>query len=361
MATEHVVWRRHDLFAEQQHPQGQENPLFPNKRKRQERRKKAKMISLIVFWAVIVLGCLYALFLSSFFRIEVISVEGNRFTASGDIRTQIQAFLDTKIFKIIPRNTFFLASRSAIQKSLLSSISVHQAIDELRVERHLPSRIHVVIRERTPNLLFENGGQAFLVDREGIVVQAVDAADHVDPSFPTLLDQTTRPVAVGGRVLAAEQVRALFEIDQQLKERTDIPIERLYLPPAQCTKFFAEEPEQGTEEASDGEATANTNSRTNENRNATTEKKSNVNSSSNINASNTNVSDPIVVCDKSAEVLKGIEIRARSTENWEIYFRIDDSIEEQVTRLLRVLKEKHLDRAQLDYIDLRFGDRVIIK
>jgi len=354
MGNERVLWRRHHIFGQEQEPR-RENPYFPEKKRERHPRTRVMIV-----WALVVLifsfiG--YALFFSPFFRIEVISVEGNRFLRTVDVTTRIQKFTKKRILWLLPRNTIFLTTPSALERDLHSAFDQQHAIESLRVDRRLPAHLHISIRERTPNLVLENGGQSFLLDRAGVVTRAVDPADHIDPSFPVLLDQTSRPMTVGARVLIKEQIDALFSIQKNLSERTDIPVERFYLPPVQCTKFEAEadEPEEGREQNENQNTNSNTNASANDNRNASANK--NKNASTN---KNTNSAAP-VVCDKPAEVLRLIDIRAKSSEDWEIYFRIDDSIDLQVTRLLRVLKEKHLDRTRLDYIDLRFGDRVIIK
>ena len=48
-------------------------------------------------------------------------------------------------------------------------------------------------------------------------------------------------------------------------------------------------------------------------------------------------------------------------EGWEAYFTFDDSAENQVELLLSVLQQKIKNRRDLEYVDLRFGEKVFYK
>ena len=48
-------------------------------------------------------------------------------------------------------------------------------------------------------------------------------------------------------------------------------------------------------------------------------------------------------------------------EGWEAYFTFDDSAENQVELLLSVLQQKIKNRRDLEYVDLRFGEKIFWK
>ena len=59
---------------------------------------------------------------------------------------------------------------------------------------------------------------------------------------------------------------------------------------------------------------------------------------------------------------EGREVRILMTEGWQAYLDIDDDPEDQIKHLDLVLKQKiKTDREHLDYVDLRFGERVVYK
>lgn len=64
------------------------------------------------------------------------------------------------------------------------------------------------------------------------------------------------------------------------------------------------------------------------------------------------------------EILKEkgvLEYQAITSENWKIYFEPKENLNEQINNLSLVIREKITDRNKLEYIDLRFGNRVFYK
>ncbi|OGY54791.1 MAG: hypothetical protein A2951_01400 [Candidatus Buchananbacteria bacterium RIFCSPLOWO2_01_FULL_56_15] len=51
----------------------------------------------------------------------------------------------------------------------------------------------------------------------------------------------------------------------------------------------------------------------------------------------------------------------QTTSGWAVYVKTTDSAEAQVSRLLMVLSQKVPDRSKLEYVDLRYGDKVFYK
>ncbi|MFN3301708.1 MAG: cell division protein FtsQ/DivIB [Patescibacteria group bacterium] len=59
---------------------------------------------------------------------------------------------------------------------------------------------------------------------------------------------------------------------------------------------------------------------------------------------------------------KGVlNYQAITSEGWQIYFTPEEDINSQINNLFLILREKISDRSQLDYIDLRFGNRLFYK
>lgn len=55
------------------------------------------------------------------------------------------------------------------------------------------------------------------------------------------------------------------------------------------------------------------------------------------------------------------EIRIKTEENWEIYFSLDQEIEDQILLLKEVLETEIRNREELNYLDLRIEGKVIYK
>ena len=55
------------------------------------------------------------------------------------------------------------------------------------------------------------------------------------------------------------------------------------------------------------------------------------------------------------------QLTMQTTSGWAAYFRTTDSVEAQANRLLTVLAQRVPDRTKLEYIDLRYEDKVFYK
>jgi len=64
-----------------------------------------------------------------------------------------------------------------------------------------------------------------------------------------------------------------------------------------------------------------------------------------------------------AEIVNEQRVNVKTSEGWEIYFSLEDDISQQVSNLILVLKEKisSIERRNLEYVDLRFGNQVYYK
>jgi hypothetical protein len=59
--------------------------------------------------------------------------------------------------------------------------------------------------------------------------------------------------------------------------------------------------------------------------------------------------------------LSSDQLIVATTEGWQAIFRTDDSVDTQIDKLSLILKNKVDNRLKLQYIDLRFGDKVFYK
>jgi cell division protein FtsQ len=97
-------------------------------------------------------------------RLENLTVEGRQNTSAADVL----AALDVK------RGTPILTINVADARAGLESLPWVKAA---RVERQLPNTVHVVIQERQPFALWQQGRRYTLVDRDGTPITAVPSAD----------------------------------------------------------------------------------------------------------------------------------------------------------------------------------------
>ncbi len=135
---------------------------------------------------------------SDHFRVRSIRVQGNVLLSQADIES-VSAVAGVNVFWV---------DRAQIAKRLGSLALVR----EVQVGATLPDVVEVRIVEREPAAFWISGDQSYLVDREGVILKAVDAdtqqaracaGQPCDPrlaALPSVVQPEGRPLTPGDRV-----------------------------------------------------------------------------------------------------------------------------------------------------------------
>ncbi len=321
------------------------------------------------------------LFFSDTFRIQYVLLDGNRFLSGSEIERAARSYADRPLLWVLPRTNYFFFSTRGAERAVTQALQNQQAMERLEVKKKFPISVLITVVERVPHAVYINGGHEFLIDRSGYIASQVEKGKKPSPHFPVVYDQTTRSLKVGSPALSEQLVIFLFALQKELEDKTDIAVQTMSLPPVTCLAL----PEEPAPKRGVGATEDNTNAReseaSSENADTNATNTALINSSSlntnsasaakkssrqgndtNVNTSGEKAQAPDVeTCDKERLALRNLELRVKTTEKWEAYFRADDAVERQVSRLVRLLREKNLDRTTLKYVDLRFGDQVIYK
>jgi cell division protein FtsQ len=155
-------------------------------------RVMAMLILVAAGWAV------YACATSERFTVRAVTVHGNVLVSQADVEAAIG---------IKGINIFWLDRQQAVAR--LRSLPVVQQAD---VDASLPDSVEVRIVERQPVAFWTSGDQSYLVDREGVILKAVDAETQqaracagqpCDPRLaplPSVAQLDNAPLAPGERV-----------------------------------------------------------------------------------------------------------------------------------------------------------------
>lgn len=383
MNNDRMVWRERHVFPAEEIRY--RNPMFPKSHKQ---LSWPRIVTAFIIVACFTAAAWFFCF-GTPFRITYVTVDGNHFLRYDAINGYMQQELHKRFLLIFPRDSFVFFSTSSAKSFLENKLHDQRAIESLTVKKQFPSLIAISLKERIPNAVYINGGKSFLIDRDGIIVAPVEEGKKTDQSFPTLYDQTTRDIQIGELSVHPDLINFLFSVQQLLKESTDVSVESFYIPNLTCPEpieasstvddFLKEQAlrtmqtnaDVNSEEGSDS-TQSNTNTSTpryNNNAQSNSNAPSNdlLNVSDNIINTNTNqgrgdgeqsASDLIRPCDLNEQVKKNLELHIKTSEKWQLYLRIDDSADAQIQRLSTLLKTQKPDRAQLHYIDLRFGEQV---
>lgn len=171
-------------------------------------------------------------------------------------------------------------------------------IESVLVKRKYPSTLVVIIRERTPFATWKVGETSWLVDRQGVVLHESAPEEMQNTAFIHFeYDGDRKAPQSGETLMATETIEAIARIKNDMERAAQIAIATIIVPI----------PETGS-------------------------------------------------------------VKFKATEGWFVYFNFAIRDEEQtrktaaqIEKLIAVLRDSIKDRSKLEYIDVRFEDRVYFK
>jgi len=133
-------------------------------RKRRNARKKfflfLKILFALIFFGALVFGANY-FYNSSYFRIKEITVSGNNFYKPEEILKQASVQTGVNIFEVDKKN---------VEGSLTGNLV---RLKSASIKKIFPDRIEINILERKPFLIAVYSSMFYILDNEGIVLEAL--------------------------------------------------------------------------------------------------------------------------------------------------------------------------------------------
>ncbi len=172
------------------------------------------------------------------FHLKDVTIEGAQFIPAEDVRTVVDRYLNSRIFGVAPRNTFWTMRADAMELSLTEQFSETYALESIDVEKDFPDTLIVKIVERIPQVtwvtsLADQEGY-YTVDREGRVTQVLTSTADARSEFPVVRDVNRDVVEVGTQIISAEYIAFLMQIHEQLPGVTGLSIASYEFPAISC-------------------------------------------------------------------------------------------------------------------------------
>jgi len=120
------------------------------------KKKKAYSFRLVFFFLIVVFACI-AFMHSSYFAITKISVEGNSYLMESQIKELSQIKEGMNIFSLKTGD-------------LISKIKKNCWVEEVEIERHLPTSVVIKIQERSPLVTVPAQERFINLDKQGIIL-----------------------------------------------------------------------------------------------------------------------------------------------------------------------------------------------
>jgi len=160
----------------------------------------------LILALVVIFGVAYFIFLSSFFKITDIFVEGNNLVKKEDVINALPSKQNILLFDIA-KNEKLLESR-------------FPEIKQAQIYRGIPNALKVVIFEREGKVVWQSGDKKYLVSTQGEVGQEV--AGDEGKGLPLIVDLKKLPVESGTQLVSPNFVAFIVNISSNFYNAVNI-------------------------------------------------------------------------------------------------------------------------------------------
>ena len=280
------------------------------------------LLAVLTAWAWLILY-------SPYLEIKNIKIYGTKEIPVNAVETLVQSQLNSPRYLIFKQKNIFLFDEVKLEQRIRESFK----LEDVKLEKKLWDTLRIQIYENKAVLVYQEGEHYYNVDKKGIVLKEIKLKGIEEGLIPIekYIEPPQEPEPAEGEEKTTE------DEDLEGDETGDSPeaeeIEEVEVPPIPI-KLWQDEEQILSEEMTQFIMQTN------------------------IELKDNNL--PITTF--AIPDFEGREVRILMTEGWQAYLDIDDDPEDQIKHLDLVLKQKiKTDREHLDYVDLRFGERVVYK
>ena len=274
------------------------NPYF-NKRKKTKATSKFKLY--ILFFLALLIISLFFLNSSQKFRITDIKIEGNKYVSNDEIKKVISDQLVKKRWLIFNQNSIFFFNKRLVKEELIKRFY----FDSLEIKKRYFRTIEVIVKEKKTGLILVSGENKYYVDLSGTVVRKADINDFVvQEEGETNLIRSE---------IGSGQYPVVYDLSNN-----PVVIGQMVI--TQKLVDFILEMTEYLESQSDFD-----------------------------------------ILGYNLTSLQADEITLLTKEGWEAHFKVEGLAKDKANLLITILQQKVKKRSDLEYIDLRFGEKIFLK
>lgn len=184
-----------------------DNPRVTQKKERRKNRFKKFIYALIV---VAVVGVLYVLFFSPFFKISNIEINGLEKVHRENLDTIINEYQSSsRRFFLFSKTNFWFVDK----QDLIARIGDHYAFEELLVKKKFPNKLIINLKEKESAINWMVGNMCYHLDLSGMAIEYCEGGK----GLITIRDQVAETVEIGQLVVEAEVLEYIVELDYQAR------------------------------------------------------------------------------------------------------------------------------------------------
>jgi len=298
------------------HSHSYKNPYF---RARKQKKTSRFYYSLLVL-GIVIFSWIYLLFASSVFKITDIEISGLEKYKKTNVEKSIKVFFQNKKYLFFNLSNVLIFNKEDLEQHLSSEF----LFKSIRVKKYYPHKIMLTVQEKQEKLAVYNGSQIFILADDLTVLSKKEGIEDC-----IMEDSTSSTLSGSATSIMMNRVLS----DASTKPLPSYPIF--------CDAYY--------------------NNKTSGVGSTYLNKKIITILTSFIDSlhERTDIKAKLVTLQKNKTNPK---LTIYTTNGWKIYLNITDDGQKQFYKLFLVFNNQIKDiNKQLEYIDLRFGDRVYIK
>lgn len=275
------------------------NPFFP----RVKKGGGGPLAKFFYFVIAIIFIFSFSYFLTNErFEIKEIIVSGNEKVKEAEVRGVVESVLAKRRFLFFKQDNFFLFKESLVKESLEKNF----LIDKVKVDKKFFDGVEVIITEKPKGLIWSVNNQEYYLDLGGVAIKPLDASDLIISEVGTSTEVIRPEASSGVYPLVYDQSATEVILGEQVAS-------------SEMINFIITLDEE-------------------------------IARLTDIDVSHYVMPRPYFD-----------EVFLVTKQGFEVRFKKSDNPAEQVVILNSVLRQKINDLSNLEYIDLRFGERVFYK
>jgi len=173
----------------------------------------------IIFLLALILGTIYLIFISPFFKIKNISAQGTDKVPAENIVNSVNHYLSGFYFKIIPKKNFLLASDKNIVAFLQDNF---KELKEIKVTKKFPASLAIAAKGREKVMSYCGQDQCFYIDDEGIAFD--EAPEIYGGRNVALKDDSGRQIKLGDKAIDSGLISFMLKANQLLLEDLNLSL-----------------------------------------------------------------------------------------------------------------------------------------
>jgi hypothetical protein len=154
----------------------------------------------------LVLYALYFLFLSDFFKVKEVIIEGNSLVPKEELISFFPA-----------RKDIFLINNSKLKEEYLVQF---REINNLEIYRGIPNAVKIVVVEREPRLIWQSSDKKYLISSTGLVIKEISDASPFQ--LPLVVDKRSIPCKLGEKVVSDSFIAFVSNVNTTFFQEVNI-------------------------------------------------------------------------------------------------------------------------------------------